>query len=260
MGVLLAVVSLACAQSGAARKVAREIVEAFGKEAIEQAEPRVAKLVERYGDDVARALSKSGAPGVALLEKYGAAGVRILSKWGDDGARVLAAEGDAAVRALASWGDDAVEFMIRHPGVGKDFLLHFGGRAVRAPLSTESVVVLNRLADPIRKSGHSARLLDAVERFGDRACAFLWRNKGTIFLSAALVAFLADPQPYVDGVKELLVDPAAGAAGEAVRRANWTVIFLASFLAFGALVTWRLGLWRRKPASGKLLDSPPRAP
>ncbi len=234
MTVLLVVVSLACPQSAAARKAAREIVETFAREAVERAEPRVAKLVDAYGDDAVRALRRVGAPGVEALEKHGAAGLRILSRWGDDGVRLLAAEGDGAVRALARYGEDGVEFMIRHPGVGRDLLERFGEQALRARVSTESVITLTRLAEPIRASGRAGQIFDVVERFGDRACGFLWRHKGTIFATAVLVAFLSDPEPYLDGVKQLVVEPAARAAREAAGRADWTVVFIVLGLAAGA--------------------------
>jgi hypothetical protein len=247
---LLAALSLipgsgVCAQSAAARAAAREIAEAIGRETLERAEPRLVSLIEAYGDDAVRVLRRSGAAAVPVLEKHGAAGLRILSKWGDDGLRVLASQGDAAVQALARHGESAVEFMIRHPGAGADFVAAFGGRALRTPLETGSVITLNRLAEPIRASGRSAELLGVVERFGDRACGFLWRHKGTIFAGALLASFLADPQPYLDGVRELVVEPAAGLAREAVRATNWTLIAGLGLLLSGA-AAWALLQGRRK--------------
>lgn len=243
------------AQSAAAKRIAREIVGAFGREAVERAEPRVARLVEEYGDDAVRALRRAGPPAVQALETFGAAGAKILARWGDDGVRLLALEGDAAISLMARCGDGAIEFMIRHPGVGRDLLEHFGAQAIRAPLATESVVTLNRLADPIRRSGRAAEIFGVIERFGDRACAFLWRNKGTIFASALLAGFLADPQPYLEGVKQLVVQPvaglAAGVAQEAARRTNWTAVGCTAVLAMAAAclaVAWR----RRKRASREL--------
>jgi len=224
----------ASAQSAAARKVAREVVEAFGREALERGEIRVARLVEAHGDDVARVLKRTGAAGVEVLEKHGAAGVKILSRWGDDGLRVLVSEKDVAAEAFARYGDDAIDLMIRHPGVGRDLLGHFGEHALRGHrVSTESVVLLNRLAQPIKESGRVAEIMGVVERFGDRTCQFLWRNKGTVFGAAILAAFLSDPQPYLDGVKQLVVAPATQVAREAAKRTDWTFVALA-VLGLGA--------------------------
>jgi hypothetical protein len=239
-----------CGQSAAARKVAQEIVEVFGRETLDRAEMRVASLIDSFGDDAARALRRVGPEGVSIMERYGASGTRVLARWGDDGVRLLAMEGDDALRALALWGDDAVGFMIRHPGVGRDLLEIFGERALRLPVSTEGAVTLLRLAEPIQASGSAAKILGVVERFGDRTCQFLWRNKGTVFAGTLLVAFLADPEPYLNGVRKLVVEPASEAAREAIRRTNWTLIVLVVTLAAG--MVWMVDRRRRaRAASGR---------
>lgn len=230
MNTLLVVLSLLCAQSAAARRAAREVVEAFGREAVEAAEPRVARLLEAYGDEAAVVLRKVGPSGVQALERFGAPGLKILARWGDDGLRLLAVEGEPAVAALARYGDEAVEIMIRHPGVGRDLLTQFGAQALRAPLRTESMVTLNRLADPIRRSGRSEEIFKVIEQYGDRACDFLWRNKGTIFAAAVLASFLHDPKPYLDGVKQLVVQPASDLAHDAASRTNWTLVVISALL------------------------------
>jgi hypothetical protein len=137
--------------------------------------------------------------------------------------------------------------MIRDPGVGRDLLAQFGAQVLRRPLTTESVVALNRLAEPIRASGRSAEILAVVEKFGDRACDFLWRNKGTIFAAAVLAAFLNDPQPYIDGVKQLVVQPATQAAHDAAARTNWTVVVLVTVLVVMGWMGIRFGWFSRRP-------------
>jgi hypothetical protein len=139
--------------------------------------------------------------------------------------------------------------MVRHPGVGRDLLARFGEQALRTRLTTESVVTLNRLADDIARSGRSAEIFGVIEKFGDRACEFLWRNKGTIFLAGVLVAFLHDPQPYLDGVKQLVVQPATEVARDAAGRTNWTAVVIVVVLIVSAYAGIRWG-WpsRRAPA------------
>jgi hypothetical protein len=251
MNVLIVILSLCCAQSAAARRVAREVVESFGREAVEAAEPRVARLVEAYGEEAVSVLRKVGPSGVQAMERFGAPSLKILSRWGDDGIRLLAVEGESAVAAMAKYGDEAVELMIRHPGVGRDLLAQFGGQVLRRPLTTESVVTLNRLAEPIRASGRSAEILAVVEKFGDRACDFLWRNKGTIFLTAVLTAFLHDPQPYIDGVKQLVVQPVTQVAQDAASRTNWTLVVLVTILLVAGWlgIRWSWSARRSGPVS-----------
>jgi hypothetical protein len=230
MNVCLIVLSLLLAQSAAARRVAREVVESFGREAVEAAEPRVLRLVEAYGEEAAVVLRRVGPSGIQVLERFGASGLRILARFGDDGVRLLAVEGEAAVAAMARYGEEAVELMIRHPGVGREVLASFGSQVLRTPLRTESLITLGRLSEPIRNSGRSTEILNVVETYGDRACDFLWRNKGTIFVGSVLAAFLHDPKPYIDGLKELAVEPASQAVHEAASRTNWTLVVISVLL------------------------------
>lgn len=259
MNALLVVLSLLCAQSAAAKRAAREVVEAFGRETIEAAEPRVVRLVEAYGEEAAGVLRKVGPKGVVALEKFGAPGLKILARWGDDGLRLLAVEGEAAVAAMARYGEGAVEIMVRHPGVGRDLLAQFGGQVLRTDLRTESMVTLGRLSDPIRNSGRAAEIFGVIEKFGDRACDFLWRNKGTIFAGAVLAAFLRDPQPYLDGVKQLVAEPATQLARDAAAGTNWTLVFIVVIVVAS---TW-LGLrwaWASRRPRVYVLDSPSGRP
>src|SRR5579862_7702428 len=62
MNACLVALSLLLAQSAAARRVAREVVESFGREAVEAAEPRVVRLVEAYGEEAATVLRRVGPP------------------------------------------------------------------------------------------------------------------------------------------------------------------------------------------------------
>jgi hypothetical protein len=255
MNAALLVLSLLCAQSAAARRVAREVVESFGREAVEAAEPRVVRLIEAYGEEAGTVLRRVGPSGLSAMERYGAPALRILGRWGDDGVRLLAVEGESAVAALARYGDEGVALMIRHPGVGRDLLAQFGAQVARTPLRTESMITLGRLAEPIKASGRSAEILSVVEQYGDRACDFLWRNKGTIFVGAVLAAFLHDPKPYIEGVKELVAEPATSVAREAAARTNWTLVVISAMLI---LSTW-LGVkwaWATRRSRVYVLDSP----
>jgi hypothetical protein len=255
MNICLVVLSLLLAQSAAARRVAREVVESFGREAVEASEPRVLRLVESYGEEAAVVLRRVGPSGIQAMERFGASGVRILARFGDDGVRLLAVEGDAAVAALARYGDDAVDLMIRHPGVGREVLETFGRPVLRTPLGTDSLITLGRLSDPIRNSGRSAEILSVVETYGDRACDFLWRNKGTLFVGSVLAAFLHDPKPYLDGLKQLAVEPAAQAVHDAASRTNWTLVAISALLIASVWLGIRWA-WAARRSRVYLLDSP----
>src|SRR5580704_6647670 len=88
---------------------------------------------------------------------------------------------------------------------------------------------------------------------------FIWKNKGALAVGAALSAFIVDPEPFLNGAKEVsnvvaqnLVRPLADvpaiatkeAAAEVARKTNWTLLFLViiTVLALFAAVKWGL-LW-----------------
>lgn len=229
--VLLAGGLPASAQSAAARAAAREVMEAverrfareIAEEGVERLESRLAMALERWGDDAAAAARRVG-PRLALesVERHGAPAARLLARFGDDGARLLAAEGSAALRAHAALGDEGIAMMLRRSG-------------------TEVAAAASRLAEPIAATGRGSEILAVLERYGDRGARFLWRNKGVIFGAAVLAAFLADPGPFLDGVRRLAEEPVR----EAARRTEWTAVALALVAAAALLAGWRMFLRRR---------------
>jgi hypothetical protein len=226
----------ASAQSAAVLKAARELVESlksrFGREVAEEGaenlERRFAYEIHRFGDDAARAAQKVG-PRFALkeIQRHGSAGARILSRWGDDGARLLSTDAAGAMRVYASLGEEGVAVMLRQ---------HGKLTAARLP----------ELAPAISKSGRTADVLAVLDRYGDRACSFIWRNKGVIFGGAVLAAFLANPVPYLDGVAKLADVP----VGHIAASTNWTVVFLGAALLLAGLAAVRMLILRpRRPVA-----------
>lgn len=55
----------------------------------------------------------------------------------------------------------------------------------------------------LHKLGRTKELLGTIERYGDRAMNFIWRNKSALAVGIALVTFLNDPEPYINGAKKL---------------------------------------------------------
>ncbi|MBI4563814.1 MAG: hypothetical protein HY716_03865 [Planctomycetes bacterium] len=240
LALALLAASPAAAQSGAARRAAREALEAlesrFARELAHEGMGRfeisLARAVERWGDDALKAARRVG-PRIALaeMERHGAPAARILARWGDDGARLLAVEGEGALRVYGALGEEGIDLLLRRRG-------------------TVEAALLPRLAEPIASSGRSAEILAVIEKHGDRACQFMWRNKGVIFGAAVLAAFLSDPRPYLDGVKELVVAPARDVALEAARRTDWNAVVFAALAIVAALGALRLWSRRREAQSG----------
>ena len=65
----------------------------------------------------------------------------------------------------------------------------------------------------LARTGRWSELLAVVERHGDRAMDFVWRNKGALAVATALGTFLADPEAFLGGRRELI----GGAAQEATQ-------------------------------------------
>ena len=81
-------------------------------------------------------------------------------------------------------------------------------------------------ADELAKLGRTDEVLATVGKYGDRAMDFVWKHKAALATAAVLATFLADPQPYLDGVKDItqvgsdkIVAPIAEVPGEVAREA-----------------------------------------
>jgi len=106
----------------------------------------------------------------------------------------------------------------------------------------------------LRQLGRAEEILEVLGKYGDSGMDFVWRNKGALTVSAALAAFLADPEPFIDGSRDLativgqaVVQPLAEASGaaakEAARNVDWTAVTLAGLAATAVLILLRLS-WR----------------
>lgn len=249
----LALSAPAWAQGAAARGAARELisiaesrfVREAGAEGAAALESRLALAIERHGDDLVAAVRRVGPrAGLDAVEAHGPAAARLLAEFGDEGLRLISVDGASAVRIAQRHGKAGVEQLIRHRGIAAPLIERFGDDAVRAlrRVSPDGAITLRRLEREILESGRRPELLAVVERFGDRACDFLWRNKGTVFGTAFLAAFLSDPGPYIDGVKKLALDPLRETAVVAAQGTNWTLVVLALLAAGGAWIRIRRGV------------------
>jgi hypothetical protein len=55
----------------------------------------------------------------------------------------------------------------------------------------------------LAKIGRGEELLGVVGKFGDRGMDFIYKHRKVLIGAAVLTAFLANPQPYIDGTLEL---------------------------------------------------------
>ena len=243
--------------------MARELVEfvsrRFGKEVAEEGTEvltrKVESLLVKYGDDVAEAVRKVGPRSVQLLDNAAAEGVeqsaRLLAKHGDDAIWVVA---NQSRRAIASkLGDEAAEAMIKHGEIAEPILELAGqsGAAALRNVSTKGGRQLKMMLDDgaLSKIGRTSELMNVVGKYGDDAMNFVWKNKGSLLVGTALVAFLADPEPFINGTKDLasvaanvVVEPMAKEIGA---RTNWTLTICT--LAVLCMAYFGFKQWLRKP-------------
>lgn len=257
--VCLSVVPSPCCagvSSKAAREAAEFVLRKFGQEAEEQGLQRLTRKIEqlglKYGDDAVSAVKKVGPRALRYLDEAGEGGVeaaRLLARYGDDAVWVVSKKNRLAL--AAKYGDDAAEAMIKQGQIAEPLIQSLGKPAAES-LKTVSKQNARRLAmmaedGTLKKLGRTDELLSVVGRFGDRGMDFVWRNKGVLVLGTALAAFLAHPEPFIDGTVELTKAATEGIgaplAKEIGKNSNWTTV-LPLFAAVGALLIG-FKLWLR---------------
>jgi len=198
-------------RSRASTEAAEYLLERFGVKAgrsVPALAKRIESLAARYGDEAIMAVRKGGPEAVGLVEAAGADGaraLRVLAVHGEEGAaRVLARP--AAMKQFLRYGDEAAMVLVKHPGVAEPLVERGGAQAVRA-LSSVNPRNGRRLAmlmeEDIAKTGSHAQLLEVVGKHGDGAADFIWRNKGVLAGGAALTVFLANPEPFLKGTRDI---------------------------------------------------------
>jgi hypothetical protein len=91
--------------------------------------------------------------------------------------------------------------------------------------------------------------LDVIGRYGDRSMNFIWKNKGALAVTAGLAAFIADPQPFLDGTRDLasvvgenLVKPVVDRAAAGI---DWMVVAIGVLMVGGLVLVLRSYLRHR---------------
>lgn len=257
---LLATQAWAGVSSKAVQEAAELVFRRGGKEAtelgLETLTRKIETLAARYGDDGLTAVRRVGPRTFQLVEQAGENGaqvVRLLAKYGDDAAWVASKSNRLAI--AGRYGDDAAEAMIRHGEVAEPLITSLGEPAAKAleHLSTQNGRRLAMLADDgtLARLGRTDEVLAVVGKFGDGAMDFVWKNKGALGVTAGLAAFLANPEPFIDGTvdmsKSFTENVASAVAKEIGENTEWTLVLPLFAVVCGAIVAFRM--WLRNPRS-----------
>jgi hypothetical protein len=238
-----------------ARELAEGAVRKFGAKAAGGSAEALARRIDgflaRYGDDAAGAVARVGPRALDAADAAGphaGAALRAMARHGDDGAAFVAAR-PPALRLAARHGDDGVDVLVRHRGAAEDLIEAAEEPAVRAlaavtPRAGRKVAMLHAGGD-LAAIGRTPEVMAVVARYGDAAADFLWKNKGVLAGGAALAAFLADPEPYLAGARDLAAVAGGSVARPAVEGAfsalNTAVVTLGVLLAAGLALACRYG-------------------
>jgi hypothetical protein len=252
--------------TAAVRETAEFVVKKFGKEAAQEGTEALAKRIEvmavRHGDDALKAVKSVGPKALQVAEEAGersGPALRAMARFGDDGVEWVA-KSSRGLDLAAKYGDDAAEALVKHRGVAEPVIAEFGESGVRALKAVDPQhgrqLAMMAADGELKQIGRTPELLDTIAKYGDRGADFVWKHKGALAVGTGLTAFLANPQPFIDGTSDLAkivgenaVKPFASAAGnaavEVTKRIDWT-IFVIVALMVGALVTvWKSYLKHR---------------
>lgn len=238
----------------AIRDTTEAVMRKFGKEVAEESgeavSKRVAEAGARFGEEGLEAMAKVGPRAfgkiTAEAAEHAPQVVKLTAKYGDQAVWVVSKPRGLAV--FVKYGEEAATAVMKHPGVAEGAVEKLGLQAARA-LNAVAGAEARRLGmmieeGAIKASEQSAGLLDVVAKHGDKAMKFIWRNKGPLAVGATLAAFLHDPEPFIQGTKDLVVGAVAPIGTEIAKRTNWTPIIIAVIPAMAFLAALRI--WRRK--------------
>jgi uncharacterized protein with PIN domain len=260
----------AFAQAGVSSTAVRETVEylskKFGKEMAETTVETVTRKVEtlaaKYGDNALTATRKVGPQALKYADEAGdLAGdsLRIMSRYGDDAIRIVSKP--AVLQLAAKYGDDATEAIVKYgPDMMTPVLSKYGDDAARAmnKLSrNEAIELATKISDDqFAKLAAPQKLLNVVGQYGDNAMVFINKHWKALAVGTVCLAFVNDPEPFINGTKELVVDGADVIGRNVVKPlaegvasgTNWTIFLGIVAVGILGLITYKIYLKQRAAA------------
>lgn len=265
-GMVLFFANQACGQSGVVvRETVEFILKKFGKEATEfgteNLTKKVAFLASKYGEDAIIAMKKVGPASFKYIEDAGEQGgrllIKIMAKHGSEALHVVAKPRRLAI--FIKYGDEAGDAMLKHGEICDPLISQFGTPAVKALANVSDNQVARRIILMQDETGLATKMpevLDIIGKYGEKTVTFIWNNKGALATTAVLAAFITDPQPFIDGTRELVSIPLDRVASlpndmikegakEAAKKTNFTLLGVLIILSITAIMICRFFLKRQ---------------
>jgi len=243
----------------AARATAEFVIERFGgqaaREGVEVLTRRIEKMAVQHGEEVFLGIRKVGPQFFKVVEEAGVNGskaVGIMARHGEGGiAWVLKRPKGMAL--LLEHGEEAAAVLVRHPGgVAEPLIEQCGAPAIKAlqavgPQGGRRLAMMMSEGE-MAKIGRSPELLHVIGEWGEKGMEFVWKHKEALAIGTVLTAFLANPEPFINGTRDITqivaenaIKPIASipsdVAKEAAKGINWTLVFLVClFLCVGTVV------------------------
>jgi len=240
-----------------AQKFGRELAE-FGAETFTK---KLEAAAAKYGDDVFDAARKVGPRALYLADNAGsqaAKALKLMSKYGDNA--LLIVNHPQRLKLVAGLGDDAAEAIIKHGEAAEPLLRQFAGDGATA-MSKLSATQGRELAimageGSLAKIPQSAQVLRVIGKYGDKGMEFVWKHKAALAVAATCAAFVANPEPFIDGAKDLAavvaenaIKPLASVPGAmaegAAKNTEWTIVIIVGLTLLTGYAAWRFWLKQR---------------
>lgn len=256
--VLCATECSAGAASGAIRETTEIVMQKFGievaEESAETVSKRVAEAGSKFGEEGLEAIGKVGPRIFTKITveagEHAPEVVKLTAKYGDRAVWVVSKPRGLAV--FVKYGEEAATAVMKHPGVAEEAIERLGvpaAQALNAVSSAEARRLGMLIEDGAIKAGEqSAGLLDVVAKHGDKAMQFIWKNKGALAVTTGLTAFLHNPEPFIQGTKDLAAEAVKPVGIEIARQTDWTPVMIAAVAACAGLVALRMS-WRKRRMS-----------
>lgn len=271
--------ALAQGRLAVARAAADFLIEKFGGQFAREGAGALAGRLEgmalRHGDEVFKAARSVGPQFFKVMEEVGVnnAGkaVRVMAQHGEGGVAWILRR-PKAMSLLTKYGEEAGAVLVKHPGGFVEPLLEQGGaNAIKAfqavgPQGGRRLAMLLGEGGELAATGHTPELLQVCGMWGQKGCDFLWKNKAPLATATVLAAFLAAPEAFITGARDItkivgddVLKPIAelprDVATEFTKSVNWTFVLMAGLLPAALLLAGTLTFlpWLRQFAAAWLV-------